>query len=56
MAALSSKQNGVVNNTQYTGGLKGSSGMDLTNLASNASPSYRGGDDTPMIRHTSPLG
>jgi hypothetical protein len=52
MAALSSKQNG----TQYTGVFKGSSGMDLTNLASNASPSYRGGEDTPIIRYTSPLG
>ena len=32
--------------------------MDLTNFASNVTPSYQGGggDDTPMIRYTSPIG
>ena len=42
-------------NQQYTGGIKGSSGLDLTNVGSNASPSVRG-EETPMVRDISPLG
>ncbi len=35
--------------------MKGTSGLDLTNIASNASPSVRG-EETPMLRNISPLG
>jgi hypothetical protein len=35
--------------------MKGTSGLDLTNIASNASPSFRG-EETPMLRNISPLG
>ena len=55
MATPQFKVNSIANNTQYNGGIKGGSGMDLTYFGSNASPSNIG-DETPMVRNISPLG